>query len=58
MRSEIERNCKDFRTRFTTIPGNLSVLPYAPVRGANRVLLKMHGCITAPDDLVITEGDY
>ena len=28
------------------------------VKGAERLLLKMHGCVTAPEDIVITTDDY
>lgn len=43
----------------------LDVLPYEPLRNrgpADRVprrwLLKMHGCVTAPEDIVLTRADY
>eukprot|EP00957_Ditylum_brightwellii_P025161 1904113-Ditylum_brightwellii.AAC.1 len=36
----------------------LSVIPYAPVRGADRWLLKMHGCVSSPESIVITSDDY
>lgn len=36
----------------------LSVLPFAPLPDADRWLLKMHGCITRPDTIVLTRKDY
>jgi len=37
---------------------SLSVIPYRPVRGAERWLLKMHGCISQPESIVVTSDDY
>ncbi len=34
------------------------VLPYAPTRKGARWLLKMHGCVEHPDDIVLTREDY
>lgn len=36
----------------------VAVLPYAPASGSRRWLLKMHGCVTRPDDIVLTREDY
>jgi len=36
----------------------ISVIPYKPLRGSSRWLLKMHGCVTNPDDIVLTKSDY
>ena len=36
----------------------LSVIPYNPRRGVSRWLLKMHGCISHPEDIVLTQSDY
>ncbi len=36
----------------------LAVLPYAPTAGHDRWLLKMHGCVDWPDDIVFTREDY
>ena len=36
----------------------LSVIPYAPVKGAGNWLLKMHGCVSEPEDIVITSKDF
>lgn len=33
-------------------------LPYAPASTASRWLLKMHGCVHAPEDIVLTRRDY
>lgn len=37
---------------------NCAILPYTPVPGCDRWLLKMHGCVTHPEDIVITKQDY
>lgn len=37
---------------------SLSVIPYRPVRGAERWLLKMHGCVSEPESIVVTSDDY
>jgi hypothetical protein len=34
------------------------VLPYAPTRNGTRWLLKMHGCVEHPEDIVLTREDY
>lgn len=36
----------------------VAVLPYQTVRGRQRWLLKMHGCVTNPRDIVLTREDY
>jgi len=33
-------------------------LPYAPARQARRWLLKMHGCVSTPEDIVLTRQHY
>ncbi|GMI40018.1 hypothetical protein TrCOL_g2028 [Triparma columacea] len=38
--------------------GRLSVIPYKPVKGATSWVLKMHGCVTAVDDIIITTSDF
>lgn len=35
-----------------------AVLPYAPDRKRDRWVLKMHGCVSKPDDIVLTRSDY
>lgn len=35
-----------------------AVLPYEPVMGRSRWLLKMHGSVDHPDDIVLTREDY
>jgi len=37
---------------------SLSVIPYRPVKGAGRWVLKMHGCTSEPDSIVVTSSDY
>jgi hypothetical protein len=36
----------------------VAVLPYTPGRSHDRWLLKMHGCVSRPDDIVIQREDY
>jgi hypothetical protein len=36
----------------------LSILPFKPVDGSPRWLLKMHGCVRKPESIVITRKDY
>lgn len=36
----------------------VAVLPYESPRGSQGWLLKLHGCITRPDDIVLTRDDY
>lgn len=36
----------------------VAVLPYESARDRSRWLLKMHGCISRPDDIVLTRDDY
>ena len=36
----------------------LSILPYKPLIEADCFLLKMHGCVHHPQDIVITRQDY
>lgn len=36
----------------------MAVLPYDPVRGSMRWILKMHGCLNHPEDIVVTREDY
>jgi len=36
----------------------VAVLPYQPVVGHARWLLKMHGCVAHPEDIVLTREDY
>ncbi len=35
-----------------------AVLPYEPAAGGGRWLLKLHGSVTHPDDIVLTREDY
>jgi hypothetical protein len=36
----------------------LAVLPYEPARSVDGWLLKMHGCVNHPEDIVLTRDDY
>jgi len=36
----------------------IAVLPYKPARNARRWLLKLHGCVDHPEDIVLTREDY
>ena len=36
----------------------MAILPYAPKQEASRWLLKMHGCVSRPDSIVLTSKDY
>jgi len=36
----------------------VAVLPYDKAAGADRWILKLHGCINRPDDIVLTRADY
>lgn len=47
-----------FETASRDVERPASVLPYAPDRGRDRWLLKMHGCVSQPDDIVLTRSDY
>lgn len=39
-------------------PGTLSVLPILPKQHSKRWLLKMHGCVSIPREIVFTRKDY
>jgi hypothetical protein len=47
-----------FERASRAIGREVSVLPHAPVAGPGRWLLKMHGCVTDPDHIVLTREDY
>jgi len=36
----------------------LSVIPYHPVRESHDWLLKMHGCVSVPNEIILTSRDY
>jgi hypothetical protein len=36
----------------------LRVLPYDPAQSGTRWILKLHGCVTQPKDIVLTRSDY
>eukprot|EP01052_Picozoa_sp_SAG31_P067196 SAG31_NODE_25983_length_450_cov_1.452991_2_plen_76_part_01 len=37
---------------------SLSVIPYSRIPNAARWLMKMHGCVSKPEDIVISSDDY
>lgn len=47
-----------FERACDNIGRGVARLPYAPASGAQRWLLKMHGCVRAPEDIVLTRQDY
>jgi len=47
-----------FERASRAIGKDVSVLPHAPIAGPSRWLLKMHGCVTDPDHIVLTREDY
>lgn len=47
-----------FERASLAIGKTVSVLPHSPRSGASRWLLKMHGCVTDPDNIVLTREDY
>jgi hypothetical protein len=47
-----------FERASRAIGKEVSVLPHAPIAGPGRWLLKMHGCVTDPDNIVLTREDY
>ena len=49
---------KGFKRAGRRNGGDLSVIPYSPIKGAGNWLLKMHGCCSHPDDIVITSKDF
>lgn len=46
-----EMACRDSRQP-------LSVIPYSFEQSSSKWLLKMHGCVTAPEDIVLSRSDY
>jgi hypothetical protein len=47
-----------FEAASEAIGKSVEVLPYQSVTGKNRWLLKLHGCISRPDQIVLTRQDY
>ncbi|APR78376.1 Hypothetical protein A7982_03723 [Minicystis rosea] len=47
-----------FERASRAIGKELAILPHAPIAGRGRWLLKMHGCVTDPDHIVLTREDY
>ena len=47
-----------FETACADIGKPPAVLPYAPATHATRWLLKMHGCVSHEDDIVLTRQNY
>lgn len=59
VREFITTNYDDCFERAAAATGRpVAVLPYAPASGSRRWLLKMHGCVTTPGDIVLTREDY
>lgn len=59
VRELITTNYDDGFERAAAVTGRpVAVLPYAPASGAQRWLLKMHGSVTHPEDIVLTREDY
>eukprot|EP00300_Choanocystis_sp_HF-7_P019814 c20440_g1_i1.p1 GENE.c20440_g1_i1~~c20440_g1_i1.p1 ORF type:complete len:540 (-),score=129.08 c20440_g1_i1:596-2215(-) len=46
------------RASWDTGTSKLGVIPYFPRHDCDRWILKMHGCITSPKDIVLTREDY
>lgn len=47
-----------FETASRACGHEVAVLPYHPVSGCSRWLLKLHGCVHHPEDIVLTREDY
>lgn len=59
VREFITTNYDDcFERACASVGREVARLPYAPASRASRWLLKMHGCVTAPEDIVLTRQDY
>jgi len=58
-RETITQNYDQLFERASEAAGHvLSVIPYAPEPAATRWLLKMHGCLSHPEEIVLTRGDF
>jgi hypothetical protein len=49
---------KLFELASEAVDLELAVLPYEPTADSDRWLLKLHGCLGRPDDIVLTRADY
>ncbi|HKB37873.1 MAG TPA: SIR2 family protein, partial [Gemmataceae bacterium] len=47
-----------FEAASAAIRRRVDVLPYQAARGGRRWLLKLHGCVSRPGDIVLTREDY
>jgi hypothetical protein len=47
-----------FELAAADVGNPVSVLPYEPSAASSSWLLKLHGCVTAPEDIVLTRADY
>ena len=47
-----------FEVASAGIKRSVSVLPHAPDLEASRWLLKLHGCVSRPEDIVLTREDF
>eukprot|EP00980_Cylindrotheca_fusiformis_P004725 scaffold1004_cov105-Cylindrotheca_fusiformis.AAC.8 len=61
----IEKACQKWNVALRYTPDaasktkrNLSIIPYRPRRNAQYWLLKMHGCVSVPNDIILTKADY
>ena len=56
--ANVTTNYDDLFERAARAAGlDLAILPHSPVRSP-RYLLKMHGCVTHPEDIILTRKDY
>ncbi len=59
VREFITTNYDDcFERACASVGRGVARLPYVPAFGSERWLLKMHGCVTEPQDIVLTRRDY
>jgi len=57
VRELVTTNYDDLFERLASLEP-VSVLPHRPHATARRWLLKMHGCVSRPEDIVLTREDY
>ena len=54
----VTTNYDDLFERASASICEVSVLPHRPLSTAPRWILKLHGCVSAPDSIVLTRKDY